>query len=271
MTRLAMGIEYDGSRYHGWQTQRDADSVQARLEAALSRVADHPVETVCAGRTDRGVHAMQQVVHFDSSARRDLRGWQLGTVQNLPDDITVLWAREMPDDFHARYGATARQYRYVILNRLTRPAVQHGRVTWWHRPLDAARMQVAASALVGEHDFSSFRGKDCQARSPWRCIEAIRVSRRDAYVYVDVRANAFLHHMVRNIVGALLEVGQARQPIGWVAEVLNARDRDAAGITAPAEGLYLVNVRYPSEYGLALSARLPVFELEMGDDPLSRV
>ncbi|MFP4154217.1 MAG: tRNA pseudouridine(38-40) synthase TruA [Halothiobacillaceae bacterium] len=259
MPRIVLGIEYDGRRYHGWQSQREVDSVQARLEAALSRVADHPVETVCAGRTDRGVHATQQVVHFDTPAQRSLRGWQLGTVQNLPDDITVLWAREVDEHFHARFSAVRRQYRYVILNRLTRPALQFGRVTWWYPDLDADLMDAGARHLLGRHDFTSFRGRDCQAHSPWRTLEAVAVRRRGDYLFVDVRANAFLHHMVRNIVGSLLEVGQRERDPAWMGEVLAARDRDAAGITAPADGLYLVHVGYPAESGLALSARLPVF------------
>jgi len=258
--RIALGVEYDGSRYHGWQTQQDADSIQERLEWALAQVADHQVETVCAGRTDRGVHATQQVVHFDTTAHRSLRGWQLGTIQLLPDDITVIWAQEVSADFHARYSARSRHYRYVILNRLTRPGLQNGRVTWWYHELDAHKMHQAAQQLLGEHDFTSFRGKDCQAHSPVRLIESIAATREGQYIYIDVRANAFLHHMVRNIVGTLIEVGQGKQPVGWVGEVLKARDRNAAGITAPAEGLYLVHVRYPEITGLQLTPRIPVFE-----------
>ena len=258
--RLAMGIEYDGGRYHGWQRQSHCDSVQARLEKAIGRVADAPVEEVCAGRTDRGVHATNQVVHLDVTAERPLYGWQMGTMQHLPRDITVLWVRAVDETFHARFSATAREYRYCLINRSTRPAIAAGRLSWWYRPLDEARMQAAADLLLGEHDFSSFRGKDCQAHSPVRTVEKIRITRQGDYLFFDVRANAFLHHMVRNIVGSLFAVGTGERPVAWVLEALGERDREAAGITAPADGLYLTGVEYPAEFDLPTEPRRPLFE-----------
>jgi len=257
--RIALGIEYQGTRYHGWQKQASVDSIQARLEAALSRVADHPVELVCAGRTDRGVHATVQVAHFETTARREARAWHLGALANLPDDIGVLWVREVGDGFHARFSATARQYRYAIYNRINRPGLLHGRVTWHRKPLDAVLMHEAAQHLVGTHDFSSFRGKDCQARSPVRTLEWIRLTREGDYIYLDLRANAFLHHMVRNIAGTLMQVGEGARPAEWVASVRDACLRETAGFTAPPDGLYLVHVDYPAEHGVALEPRLPVF------------
>lgn len=257
--RIAMVVEYDGSRYHGWQRQQRADSVQARVEEALAKVANHPVELVCAGRTDRGVHATRQVVHFDTESVRTDRGWLLGTMTNLPPDISVSWVGEVDAAFHARYSATARSYRYAILNRTTRSANHAGKVTWWYPPLDAERMHEAAQVLIGEHDFSSFRGRDCQAHTTNRFMESIQVHREGQLIYLDITANAFLHHMVRNIVGTLLPIGSGEQPLSYVADVLAALDRDAAGITAPADGLYLVSVRYPEQYSMLAGARLPVF------------
>ncbi|MEW6446395.1 MAG: tRNA pseudouridine(38-40) synthase TruA [Pseudomonadota bacterium] len=257
--KIALGIEYAGTHYHGWQSQAAVDSIQARLEHALSKVADHPIELVCAGRTDRGVHASGQVAHFDTHAVRDMHAWQMGTLSNVPKDIGVLWVREVPDDFHARFSATARQYRYAIVNRPHRPALLHGRVTWQWRPLDVDAMNEAAKSLVGTFDFSSFRGKDCQAKSPVRTLEWIRLTREGEFIYLDLCANAFLHHMVRNIAGTLMQVGMGLRPPEWLAEVRDARLREAAGFTAPADGLYLVHVRYPEHFGLGLEPRLPVF------------
>lgn len=257
--RIAMVVEYDGGRYHGWQRQNGVDSVQERLEKALTKVADHPVEVVCAGRTDRGVHATRQVVHFDTPSVRSMRGWLLGTMTNLPADISVSWAGEVDEAFHARYSATARSYRYAILNRTARSANHAGRVTWWYEPLDERRMHEAAQVLIGEHDFSSFRGRDCQAHTTQRFMESIDVHRDGELIYFDITANAFLHHMVRNIVGTLLPIGTGEQSSAYVEAALAARDRDAAGITAPADGLYLVSVRYPEQYAQLAGARLPVF------------
>ncbi len=244
--RYAVGVEYDGSAYSGWQTLENIPSVQAEVERALSQVAAAPVKLVCAGRTDAGVHALSQVAHFDTAAVRPGRGWVLGANTHLPADISVLWAREVPADFHARFSATARRYRYVLFDRRTRSGLWAGRSTWSAHPLDAAAMHAAAQCLVGRHDFTSFRAAECQATSPVRNVESLTVHREGALVVLEVQANAFLHHMVRNIVGTLLPVGRGERPGAWVAEVLAARDRRIAGITAPPQGLYFAGVRYPA-------------------------
>lgn len=264
--RLAVGIEYAGTRYAGWQRQDSAPSVQAEVEAALARIADHPVEVTCAGRTDAGVHALAQVAHFDTPATRPMRGWALGANTHLPPDVAVLWAVPVADDFHARFSALARSYRYVILNRTTRSAVLRERTCWWHAPLDAARMHAAAQSLVGEHDFSSFRAAECQSRVPVRRLERIAVRRDGEFVVLEVTANAFLHHMVRNIAGTLLEVGEGTRPVEWVAEVLAARDRTVSGPTAPASGLYFAAVRYPERFGVP-PVRVPGAPAAPGGDP----
>jgi len=248
--RVAIGIEYDGSAYSGWQKQSHADSVQERVEQALSRVADHPVELVCAGRTDAGVHAFNQVAHFDTEAIRTERSWVLGANSHLPADINLNWARPMPEDFHARFSAVARSYRYIILNRWVRSGVYARRATWIRKPLDAERMQLAAQALLGEHDFSSFRAVECQAKSPVRRIEHIQVWREDDRVILEVRANAFLHHMVRNIAGVLIEIGAGEREVSWTREVLEHRDRTRGGVTAPAAGLYFLGPRYPERFAV---------------------
>lgn len=255
--RIALGIEYDGSRFSGWQRQAHAVGVQQVLEEAISNVADHPVKVVCAGRTDAGVHATTQVVHFDTGAVRSPRAWVLGTTCKLPPEVCVTWAQPVDEAFHARFSATGRRYRYVIFNRPVRPALLHGRVCWEHRPLDDTRMAAAAVCLHGEHDFSSFRAQGCQAGHPRREIHALDVRRQGEFIHLDVAANAFLHHMVRNIAGTLLAVGRGERPVEWVKEVLEARDRTVAGITAPAAGLYLVQVQYPERFGVPQAARLP--------------
>lgn len=233
--------------------------MQARLERALSRVADSPVEVVCAGRTDAGVHASHQVVHFDTEVIRPERAWLLGTTQALPDDITVLSAQSVDSDFHARFSATARCYRYIILNRMTRSALQRGRVTWWRSPLDDRSMHSAGQYLLGEHDFSSFRAKECQSKSPVRTIESLSIHRQGAFVYMDITANAFLHHMVRTIVGSLLPVGAGERPPESIREILAAKDRSVAGMTAPADGLYLAGVRYPARFNIRQVDAKPVY------------
>lgn len=248
--RIAMGVEYRGSAFCGWQIQDGVRTVQECLEGALARVADHPLRTICAGRTDTGVHALGQVVHFDSPARREPRAWVFGANAHLPADAAVRWACPVDDAFHARFSALRRHYRYVILDSRTRPALLEGRVAWSYRPLDEARMREAAAALLGEHDFSSFRSYACQAKHPVRTVHRIEVERRGAFIAVDVVANAFLHHMVRNVAGVLMEIGSGRRPAGWAREVLQARDRVRGGVTAPAEGLYLIGVEYPPEHGL---------------------
>ena len=248
--RYALGVEYDGSRFYGWQTQRETPTVQATLEAAISQVADHPVSVICAGRTDTGVHARCQVVHFDSEAERDARSWVLGINSNLPKPVAVLWLRPVPDDFHARFSALARSYRYEILNRWIRPAIEDRHVSWERRPLDEGVMHEAAQALLGEHDFSAFRSSGCKANHPVREIQAVSVRRAGDRVILDVTANGFLYHMVRNIAGTLLPVGRGEQPVEWVAELLAGRDRRLAGVTASPDGLYFRGVRYPRQYGL---------------------
>jgi len=248
--RWAAGVEYDGRAYAGWQIQHHANSVQAALESVLSSVADHPVQTQCAGRTDAGVHALQQVVHFDSDAPRQARGWLLGTNARLPDDISLRWVVPVPDDFQARHTASGRRYCYVIADGSARSALLGGRAAWVRRRLDADAMHAAAQALLGERDFSAFRGAQCQSSTPWRCVTDVAVRRVRAGLVIEIRANAFLHHMVRNIAGSLIEVGEGKRPIPWIAELLAGGDRTCAGMTAPAEGLYFVGPDYPAEFGL---------------------
>ena len=253
MTRYALGLEYDGTAFMGWQRQiHPGRTVQASLEEALAKVADHGVEASCAGRTDAGVHARGQVVHFDSDARRSLRSWLLGVNSNLPPDVAVGWIQEAPEDFHARFSAEARQYRYVILNRLTRPALERDGQSWVHRPLDAERMQAAARHLLGRHDFSAFRSVECQAKHPVRTLKRVDVRREGERIFIDVVADGFLHHMVRNIAGVLLAVGEGKQHADWSKAVLEGRDRTLGGVTAPAGGLYLMAVSYPQRYAIPL-------------------
>ncbi|EKE83838.1 tRNA pseudouridine(38-40) synthase TruA [Idiomarina xiamenensis] len=248
--RIALGIEYDGSRYYGWQRQREVISVQEVLEQALSKVADETVNVTCAGRTDAGVHATGQVVHFEvSQARRDA-AWTMGVNSNMPADVAVRWACPVSDQFDARFSASARRYRYLIHNSQYRPAILGNGVTHHHRPLDVERMQAAAPALLGENDFSSFRAAQCQSNTPWRCVHHLRVQRYADFIVVDIAANAFLHHMVRNIVGSLMVIGRGEQPVAWLAEVLAAKDRNVAAATAKADGLYLVDVTYPQQFKL---------------------
>lgn len=249
--RIALGIEYDGTDFCGWQTQAAGiRAVQSEVEAALGHVADHPVTVHCAGRTDTGVHATYQVVHFETSALRNARSWILGANARLPPDVGVLWAVPVPDDFHARFSAHARSYDYVLSNRRTRPALWRGKVSWECRALDVPAMAAAARHLLGEHDFSAFRAQGCQAKHPIRTLHRLDVVQMPPCIVFRVEANAFLQHMVRNFVGTLLEVGRGRQPPEWVAEVLAARDRRLAGVTAPPDGLYLTGVRYAPVYGL---------------------
>jgi len=254
VSRIALGIEYDGSRFSGWQTQSHVRSVQACVEEAVTRVANVRVDVVCAGRTDAGVHATEQVAHFDTDAIREMRSWLMGINSNLPEDIRILWARETDQAFHARYCAIARLYRYVILNRPVRSALQPRQATWCFHPLDEARMQAGAAHLIGEHDFSSFRAQGCQSNSPWRILHFIRVSRQEDRIFLDVCGNAFLHHMVRNIAGVLMEVGRGKREPEWVGDLLMARDRSQGAVTAPPEGLYLSGILYPAEFEMARHA-----------------
>jgi len=249
--RMAMVLGYEGSAYHGWQAQKSGvPSVQALLEQALSKVSDQSIEVVCAGRTDAGVNATQQVVHFVGAPSRSPHSWVMGTNHFLPNDIAVQWAGAVEEDFHARYSAASRIYRYVIYNHPVKPAWAHGSITWIHPHLDDVKMRAAAQFLVGEYDFSSFRGSGCQSRTPFRSVKRVSVTRRGALLVVEIEANAFLHHMVRNVVGTLLQVGTGKQAPEWVGEVLEAKKRSRAGITAPPNGLYLVKVNYPDHFGL---------------------
>ena len=248
--RVALGIEYDGTSYNGWQRQKTGLGVQQRVEEALSVVANQPVEVICAGRTDTGVHASGQVVHFDTDSERTERGWLLGANTNLPDDVNVSWVAPVPDDFHARFSATSRSYRYLILNRLQRSALHRDRAWWVYEPLDAERMHEAAQRLLGEHDFSAFRAAGCQANTAVRTMLDISVSRDGDWITLDVTANAFLQHMVRNIMGTVATVGLGEQSTAWMSEVLESRDRKAGGIAAPAHGLTLVGVAYPEKFGI---------------------
>lgn len=251
--RWAVGVEYDGAPYAGWQAQPHAPSVQAELERALSGVANHGVQVHAAGRTDAGVHALGQVVHFDSPATRKPYAWVLGCNTTLPGSISVRWAQLVSADFHARYSARARSYRYVIFNARARSAVFAPRSAWWSYALDADAMHTAAQHLLGEQDFSSFRAAECQSRTPMRRMDAISVRRNGSFVVVDITANAFVHHMVRNIVGSLFQVGQGKRSADWMAELLAARDRKVAGMTAPAAGLYLTHVSYPDDFEIPRS------------------
>ena len=248
--RVALGIEYDGTSYNGWQRQKTGLGVQQRVEEALSVVANHPVEVICAGRTDTGVHATDQVVHFDTDSERSERGWLLGANTNLPDDINVSWVALVADDFHARFSATSRSYRYLILNRLQRSALHRHRAWWVYEPLDAERMHEAAQRLLGEHDFSAFRAAGCQANTAVRNMTHISVGRDGDWITLDVTANAFLQHMVRNITGTIATVGLGEERVEWVTEVLESRDRKAGGIAAPAHGLTLAGVEYPAALGV---------------------
>jgi tRNA pseudouridine38-40 synthase len=250
MPRLALGIEYDGSAFAGWQFQSHARSVQGELQRALSAVADHPVELHAAGRTDAGVHALEMVAHFDTTAERPLHAWMLGTNANLTDEVTVLWAQPVAGSFHARHSAEARRYRYRILDRRLRPALERHRVCWVRQPLDAPVMHAAAQALLGQHDFSAFRAAECQAPTAVRRLLDIAVERHGVHVELRIRANAFLHHMVRNIAGSLILVGRGERSPGWLAEVLQSADRRQAGPTAPPQGLYFEAAEYPADCGV---------------------
>lgn len=230
--------------------QQGVRTVQATLEAALTKVANHPVRTTCAGRTDTGVHALGQVVHFDTQAQRNPRNWILGCNTHLPEDVNVRWARPVPAGFSARFSAQSRHYCYWILNRPVRSSLLAHRATWVHRPLDAGLMQQAAQALVGEHDFSSYRALGCQAKSPIRTLYQLVAQRQGNRIQLQLHANAFLHHMVRNIAGVLIAIGQGDRPVSWAEEILQRRDRTQGGVTAPPDGLYLTQVEYPEAFGL---------------------
>jgi tRNA pseudouridine38-40 synthase len=248
--RVAVGVEYQGSGYSGWQQQLSARSIQTTLERALSLIADEPVQLVCAGRTDSGVHAREQVAHFDTSARRSRIAWLLGGNTELPPDVSLRWVHPVPDHFHARYSALSRTYRYLILNQAARSALLAGRALLVHQPLDVEAMQAGAQWLIGEHDFSAFRSSECQSHSPVRLLRSLRVRRNGPWVAIDVTANAFLHHMVRNIAGLLVLIGQGRSRPDRAREQLESRQRSTGAATAAAHGLYLWQVQYPPQFGL---------------------
>ncbi len=251
-SRICCRVEYDGAGYNGWQSQPHpgVSTVQQELEAALSKVADTSLRIHCAGRTDTGVHGHAQIIHFDAPVSRAPKAWVLGANAGLPRDIRLHWAVPVPESFHARFSATARRYRYLIANTAIRPALHNGQLTWHRFPLDAQRMNEAAAALLGEQDFSAFRAAACQSTTPMREVQSVSVFRRGDLVVMDIQANAFLHHMVRNIVGVLLRIGRGSKSPEWAREVLEARDRSAGCVTAPPFGLYLVHVEYPEIFGL---------------------
>ena len=252
--RIALGVEYDGSAFHGWQKQPSGGTVQNALEAALQEISALPADVVCAGRTDAGVHASGQVVHFDTLVERPLTAWTRGVNSFLPSSVSVRWAQLVPDDFHARFSAHGRRYRYILLNRPQRPGLWHGRAGWYHHPLDVDVMQKAAALLLGEHDFSAFRAAQCQARSPIKTLRQADVRRIGDLVVFDFEASAFLHHMVRNLVGSLVYIGQGKHPASWVGELLSATDRRLAAPTFSAAGLYLVGVQYEAHWALPVAA-----------------
>lgn len=248
--RIALGLEYDGRAFSGWQTQPGGGTVQDALERALTTIAGEPVRVAAAGRTDAGVHASMQVVHFDTLARRPDTAWVRGVNSHLPMSVSVLWARPVDEQFHARFSARGRSYRYLLLNHPVRPALLHGRAGWCHNPLNLELMQHAARFLVGTHDFSAFRAAECQAKSPIKQLTLLDITRREHLIYFDLRADAFLHHMVRNIVGSLVQIGKGRRPPEWIAQVLQSRDRSLAAATFAPDGLYLNGVDYDARWGL---------------------
>jgi tRNA pseudouridine38-40 synthase len=246
--RIALGIEYDGSSYCGWQYQDGVPTVQNTLEQALAKVANTSLRVITAGRTDAGVHATGQVVHLETEVVRSDYSWIRGTTRYLPDDVTVLWAKHVDDDFHARFSAIERRYQYLILNRRERPAILHRKVTWEYRPLDISLMQTAASFLVGKHDFNAYRAVACQAKSPVRDLRELCVERHGDFVVINARADAFLHHMIRNIAGVLCSIGAGEKSPAWAKEVLASCDRSSGGVTAPPDGLYLNEIKYPERF-----------------------
>lgn len=262
--RVACRIEYDGARYSGWQAQPHlpVDTVQEQLEKALAAVAVVPIRVQCAGRTDTGVHGHAQIIHFDTPVTRSSKAWVMGVNANLPKDIRVHWAVVVPAEFHARFSALSRRYRYIIANTPVRPALLNGKITWQRKPLNAQVMHCAAQCLLGEQDFTAFRAASCQSRTAMRNVHAIEVTRRGDVVMIDIQANAFLHHMVRNIAGSLMAVGSGIRPEAWLAGILAGRDRSLAAETAPADGLYLVKVEYPIEFSLPVSALGPLMLID---------
>lgn len=257
--RIALMVEYDGSQYHGWQAQNGLHTVQQTLENAIIKVADKELTITAAGRTDTGVHATNQVIHFDSEKPRSIHSWIHGVNSFLPKDICVKWGREMSDHFHARYSATARRYCYIIYNAAVRPALFRSQVTWQYRQLNHDLMQEGGQYLLGENDYTSFRSIECQSNTPMRNIHQIQINRSGDMVIIDITANAFLHHMVRNIAGVLMAVGTGKKPPNWVGEILQAKDRRLGAETAPPYGLYLMSITYPKEFGIIQTNPWPLF------------
>jgi len=256
--RIALCLSYNGYSYHGWQAQKSGlPTVQKYLEQAISVVANHSVKVVCAGRTDSSVHASHQIVHFETTAIRSCRSWVFGCNANLPKDISVTWVKSVQDDFHARFSAISRRYQYVIYNHPVRPANFSRELTWCHARLDESAMHAAAQCLVGKHDFSSFRAVGCQSKSPVRSLEFVNVERFSNMIVVDIKGNAFLHHMVRNIAGVLIAIGSGKYPAQWCEEVLTLKDRTKADVTASPYGLYLTHVDYPAEFKIPVSSGAP--------------
>lgn len=259
MHKVALAVRYDGAAYHGWQYQDNVITVQHCLERALSRVANESVSVVCAGRTDARVHATGQIVHFETDVERSERSWTFGANANMTADISVLWSKVVPDDFHARFSATARTYRYVLYNEQIRPGILKNAVGWHIKPLNEKLMHQAAQYLLGEHDFSSFRGAGCQAKHAVRTIQRLDIVRQGRMIIFEIKANAFLLHMVRNLVGTLIEIGEGKKPVSWVSEVLHAQNRCSAGVTIMPNGLYLVAVDYPKVFSLPKVYKGPFF------------
>jgi tRNA pseudouridine38-40 synthase len=248
--RVVLGLEYCGLGFCGWQSQLQGCGVQDALETAVSAIAKMKIGVIAAGRTDTGVHAAFQVVHFDTTVNRPLTAWVRGVNSHLPPGVAVLWAREVSDDFHARFSANQRGYRYVLLNHPVRPGLNHGLIGWYHRPLDVAVMNQAAALLIGQHDFSAFRAAACQAKSPTKDLRRVQVERRGDYLVYDFLADGFLHHMVRNLMGCLIQIGAGAQSPEWAQAILESRDRSLAAPTFDAAGLYLTHIRYPAHFAL---------------------
>lgn len=248
--RIALGVEYDGRLFYGWQSQLDRNTVQDKLQYALSQIAAENIAVITAGRTDAGVHALEQVIHFDTQTERPLTAWVRGVNALLPDSIAVRWAHPVPDEFHARFSAYQRSYRYFLINRPVRSAIHAGKAGWFHAPLDVNAMQKAAQHLLGQHDFSAFRASECQAKSPIKHLQQLDICRSGEMLTLDLSANAFLHHMVRNIVGCLVYVGKGKYPPGWMKEVLESRNRIHAAPTFAPDGLYLRRIQYEAKWGL---------------------
>lgn len=248
--RIVLGVEYDGSKFNGWQSQPDGRTLQDHIQQALSQIACEPITVIAAGRTDTGVHALEQVIHFDTGTERPLSAWVRGVNALLPRSVAVLWAHPVADEFHARFSAQARSYQYVLINRPVRSAVHHGKTGWFHAPLDVHSMREAAQHLLGEHDFSAFRAAECQAKSPVKNLAQLDIRQQGDTIFFDLTANAFLHHMVRNIVGGLVYVGKGKHPALWLKEVLEMRQRSQAAPTFAPDGLYLRRIEYDPKWGL---------------------